>query len=156
MVVLRNFQITDLEEIEVIERKAFPEGPYENELLRHIFTDRHSMNEIALVEGRVAGYIVALLMDEHNADIENIAVDPDQGRKGIGSVLLESMEKKLQAVGIRRIMLEVRDKNTEAIDFYGKHGYKVMDYIRNYYVERYRGSRSAYRMIKVLNSPAPA
>ncbi len=154
MVVLRNFQITDIEEIERIEQRAFPEGPYDHSLLMQIFTDNRSLNEIALIEGNIVGYVVALIMDERLADIENIAVDPDHTREGIGSVLIRAIEKKLQSMGIGRIILEVRDRNTEAIEFYGKHGYKIMDYLKNYYVEKYRGSRSAYRMIKIISSPA--
>lgn len=152
MVVLRNFSITDLDEIEKLERKVFPEGAYDLQLLHSIFTDMHSINEIALLNGKIVGYVVAIILDRSMADIENIAVDPDHSRSGIGTDLIKSIEKKLYALGVRRIVLEVRDKNTEAITFYRKHGYAVMEFLKNYYVERYRGSRGGYRMIKNLSA----
>lgn len=150
MVVLRNFALTDLDSIERIERKAFPEGPYERSLLLHIFTDNRSLNQVALISGEIVGYIVAMIMDRKMADIENIAIDPEHSRKGVGSALMNAMEMKLRAMEVQRIILEVRDQNTEAISFYIKHGYRKIDYLKNYYVERYRGSRNAYRMMKVI------
>lgn len=151
MVLLRNFQVTDLDEISLLEERAFPEAPYEKELLAKVFTSERSINEIAVVENRIAGYVVALVMNDKAADIESIAVDPDLSGMGIGSTLLETIEEKLWIIGIRRIVLEVRDTKTEAIEFYKKHGYKVMEHLKNYYTERYRGSRNAYRMFKILN-----
>lgn len=156
MVVLRNFEVTDIDQIEAIERRVFPEGPYDRGLLVHIFTAGQSLNEIALVNGNIVGYIVAIVLDDGIADIENIAVDQGYGRMGIGSTLMNAIEKKLQMLGITRVVLEVRDMNTEAITFYQKHGYRTVDFLKNYYVERYRGSRSAYRMAKVLRAPGPA
>lgn len=156
MVLLRNFQITDMDELVELEMKVFPEGPYDYDLLHNVFTQKGSVNEIAMQDGKIVGYIVALPLDENVADIESIAVDPDHAREGIGTVLLRSIERKCMALGTKRFILEVREKNEEAIQFYEKLGYKKMEFVKNYYIERYRGSRGAFRMVKVPGSPGVA
>jgi len=52
--------------------------------------------------------------------INQIIVDKEYKRKGIGKRLLEEAEKKAKELGIKVIDLFVSEKNAEAVNFYEK------------------------------------
>lgn len=146
----RSYSPDDLDSIVVLERRAFTIGPYSRRMLQRLFKMKGSFNLVVEDGGRVIGYVAAIPLGEGSADIESLAVDPDYHRMGIGTVLMEKIEEVLTENGISMSILEVRDKNIEAIEFYRKLGYETIDHLPTYYQEIYRGSRGAYRMGKIL------
>ncbi len=119
-------------------------------MLEHVFRNPQAFSLVAVDDERIVGYVVALPLGDKSADIESIAVDPDYHRRGTGGLLLEAIEKEMASRGFVNSVLEVRDRNTQAINFYRKHGYEVIEHMPRYYHELYEGSRGAYRMIKTL------
>ena len=146
----RPYEPADLDAIVELERKTFPIGPYTKLMLRKVFATKGSFNFIAVEEGRVLGYVIALPLDDQSADVESIAVDPDIHRSGLGSRLLRMIEDAMRERAFKYSVLEVRDMNEEAISFYKKHGYTAISHIPTYYTEIFRGSKGAYRMVKKL------
>ena len=63
--------------------------------------------------------------DGHRGWINYLAVCPGNRKKGIGKKLMSSIEKKFKEKGCPKINLQVRENNTEAIDFYHAIGYSV-------------------------------
>lgn len=63
-------------------------------------------------------------------DLLQIAVDVNERRRGIGSLLLVSV---LSRVASRTLFLEVREGNAAAIALYKKHGFKLLRTRKNYY-----------------------
>lgn len=120
-------------------------------MIRKIFNTRGSFNYIAEENGKIMGYIIAMPLDEKSADVESIAVDPDLQRSGLGTRLLKMIEKGMLEHSFQYSVLEVRDRNDEAINFYRKHGYVAITHMPTYYTEVFRGSRGAYRMVKKLH-----
>jgi len=45
--------------------------------------------------------------------------------RGIGSVILDNLEKEAKKVGYTELWLETRERNIEACSFYQKHGYRI-------------------------------
>jgi len=74
-------------------------------------------------------------------EIEYIIVDEKYRKHGIGSKLLEQIEKN----NIQNITLEVRESNIGAIEFYKKNGFKIQTIRKNYY-----GNENGYLMLKEL------
>lgn len=146
----REYAPADLDQVVALERKAFPVGPYTRPMLRRIFSVRGSFNFVAEENGRVFGYVIAIPLDGESADVESIAVDPDFQRSGLGSRLMALIEGEMRNRGFSMAILEVRDRNTEAIAFYTRHGYSALAHLPEYYHEIFRGSRGAYRMSKKL------
>lgn len=64
------------------------------------------------------------------ADLTYLVVHPDYRRLGIGNLLLKELIKDEE---IKRIMLEVRESNTGAIEFYKNNGFIILRKIVNYY-----------------------
>lgn len=148
--IFREYRKEDLESLAELEKRAFPIGPYTKNMLRRVFHRPDSTSIIAEEEGVIAGYVVSIPLDDMSCDIESIAVSPDFQRTGLGSQLISSIERKMREAGFKYSILEVRDKNTEAIAFYEKHGYVQISHMPTYYREIFRGSRGAYRMKKAL------
>ena len=77
-------------------------------------------------EKGIKGVIVYDLIIDR-IEIEYIIVDKTYRKKGIGSMLLSSLEP------VKNITLEVRSNNIPAIDFYTKNGFKKVSIRKKYY-----------------------
>lgn len=148
--IIKAATLDDLDQLVLIEKRAFEVGPYSRGMLKRMLGTRGSFHFVAADNDVVIGYASAIPIDEATADVESIAVDPAQQGKGIGGMLLGKIEDEMRARGFRFSLLEVRDMNAESISFYRKHGYEEVQHINTYYHEEYRGSRGAYRMRKIL------
>ena len=84
-------------------------------------------------DGGVKGYAIGVAEKAGRGHVLNIAVKPGYRRRGIGSVLLESLEEELGKLGAREFYLEVRRDNTGAIAFYEKKGYRSAGVMEKYY-----------------------
>ena len=63
-------------------------------------------------------------------DLLNIIVKPEYQNQGIGGVLLKYIIDNKQD---KKIMLEVRSKNINAIKLYQKYDFKIINIRKNYY-----------------------
>lgn len=74
----------------------------------------------------LVGLIAAYLdVATHSAFITNVSVLRDHRNRGIASRLLKRLLIHCSGDGIHRIALEVDSRNTEALQFYGGHGFLV-------------------------------
>lgn len=146
----RSYSPDDLDSIVTLEKRAFEVGPYTKGMLLRLFRMKESFILIAENEGRIVAYVIAIPLGDGAADIESLAVDPDYQRSGIGSALMEKIEEMMLDRGIYMSILEVRDRNDQAIRFYKRIGYEIITHMSAYYHELYRESRGAYRMGKIL------
>lgn len=113
------FSLKQLEEMSEIERYKFIEF-YEDE--------------------KMVAYII--LLDSIDVwEIMKIAVDRKQRKKGYGEKLLKYIFAFVQMP----IMLEVRESNTPAIEFYRKNGFEKIGIRKNYYHDT---NEAAHIMIK--------
>ena len=114
-----------------LEKKCFS-VPWSEESIRAMFSEKGYWNLTARDDGSLVGYIgMKAVLDE--ADITNVAVDPDRRRQGIGKMLLRGLLAKAGELGIRRIFLEVRVSNTAARALYEQAGFRTVDVRKNYY-----------------------
>ena len=95
----------------------------------------HSVNLQNTIQAdnyEVYGYITySVVLDE--VQIANVAVHPDQRRRGIAENLLKSLYASSKASGMSVITLEVRESNKPAICLYKKCGYKEVGRRKKYY-----------------------
>lgn len=83
-------------------------------------------------EAENIGFITWIESDE-NADLLNIAISPKYSHQGYGSSLLTSWLLSLKSFGIKHCFLEVHTSNTNAVNFYKKHGFIVNRIRKGYY-----------------------
>ncbi len=80
----------------------------------------------------IVGYIgVEYCLDEGN--ICNVAVRETHRRRGVATLLLSALEKDAIERGVKRLFLEVNEKNTSAIALYEKLGFNKISVRNNYY-----------------------
>jgi [ribosomal protein S18]-alanine N-acetyltransferase len=82
----------------------------------------------------IVGFIVVRLVPPE-AEILNLAVNPENREQGVATSLLEVVLASLQNGKATRLYLEVRPSNTPAISFYQKHLFTLAGVRPNYYRE---------------------
>jgi ribosomal protein S18 acetylase RimI-like enzyme len=76
------------------------------------------------VDGFPIGVGRAHFISEDEAQIRSISVEEEWSGKGIGSIVLNELEKIVNEKGVRRIIIHARNN---AIEFYKKNGYKTVE-----------------------------
>lgn len=84
--------------------------------------------------GFVAGFAVASLLPGQ-AELETIAVRPDEQRQGIGSKLIGRLVEELRAAAVKEFMLEVRASNRTGIALYLEKGWRQTGLRPRYYTD---------------------
>jgi len=126
-----------------IEEECFPPSQrYDEEVFMYYYQLHPDLFIVAEVCGIVAGYIIGACIDDMG-HVVSLAVHPMYQRRGVGSGLLKILEGKLVEKGVKYIILEVAVSNIPAIKLYRKHGYRIVDVLKNYY-----GDEDAYLMVK--------
>lgn len=122
-----------------------------NSFLRH----RHSVSCAAVDADVSSRKIVGFVIAEHYAErgrrighIVTIDVAPDQRRRGIGALLMQTLTADLIAAGASLIRLEVAVDNVEAQAFYRKLGFLPGTRIAGFYM----GTLDAIRMEREIGS----
>jgi len=147
---LRPFNDNDLKDISEIENASFSVGAYSLIMLKSMIYSNSSFTIVIEENNKIIGYGTAEKLNRNSMDIESIAILPGYQGKGYGSKLIEAIENEIKKRNYKKIILEVREKNENAKNFYLNHGYKIINFIENYYLLEFEGSRNAYRMEKII------
>jgi len=139
---IRKFRYEDLEEVAEIASHSLQEK-YTLDFFLYLWQISPDGFLVAEKNGKVVGFIIALQPCSEELRILMLAVDKNFRRQGIGSSLLKELLLRFPA---RRIYLEVRTDNREAIKFYEKHGFRIKEKIENFYTD----DSPAFLMEKVL------
>lgn len=131
-----NYTIADaseglLPQIQRIEQQSFT-VPWTEAMLRmQLEPDSHVFLTASAGE-EVVGYVgMMYVLDE--GYISNVAVRPDQRRRGVAEALLTALEARARTLLLSFLTLEVRAGNAPAIALYEKRGYRVAGRRKNYY-----------------------
>jgi len=105
---------------------------------------------VAVLElARAVGGFAIMHYGDRSAHLALLAVHPAQRRRGLGTRLLQWLEKSADTAGIELIRLEARADNPGALAFYRQQGYVANGRLINYY----RGTLDAVRLEKALRAP---
>ncbi len=101
--------------------------------------------------GEAVGYIVGLPLQGGVCHVASIAVAARCRRRGIGSMLLESLAELCAAEGRRILVLEADITNHAALMFYASHGFTPIGFTADYYGP----GRHAVKLARVEKSCGP-
>jgi ribosomal-protein-alanine N-acetyltransferase len=87
---------------------------------------------VALWEQQVVGFLIGRVIAD-NAEILNLAVQPQYRRHGIASALVQRFLEDCRGVGAWQVFLEVRESNSCAIAFYQRLGFRQTGRRPGYY-----------------------
>lgn len=124
-------EVRDLDTVQQIEKLCFS-SPWPHHCFESALFDPEADCLAALIEDRLAGYLVAFYQDRILL-IANLAVHPGFRRQGIGTQLLRQAVSKALKMNVRFACLDVRESNDSAIRLYQNLGFKVFGRRRNYY-----------------------
>lgn len=130
-ITLREPVSADAAAIIAIENACFSD-PWEDENFQRIAESPEGNCRVAEQDGRVVGYWIGSRIDDE-AELANLAVDPELHHKGIGRLLLEDFLVHVGAPQGTTIFLEVRASNTPAIQLYRRYGFTDLARRKGYY-----------------------
>ena len=118
-------------QIAQLEKKCFS-SPWSERSIESELTNPLALWFVAVDNDRVAGYVGSQsVMGE--ADMMNLAVDPEYRRMGVGNRLVEMLIDALSEEAVHSLTLEVRASNVGAISLYEKMGFQQVGRRPGYY-----------------------
>ncbi|MCL1634606.1 ribosomal protein S18-alanine N-acetyltransferase [Luteimonas sp. SX5] len=127
---LRPMREDDLDEVIAIEQRAYP-FPWTRGILRDCLRADYPA-WVLIQRDRIIGYgVLSIAADE--AHILNICTAPEAQGRGHGRRLLRSLLQIARGRGVRRMFLEVRPSNPNAIALYHDEGFNEIGRRPRYY-----------------------
>ena len=145
MLVLRNFQLSDLDQIMYHVASIFDQV---NTPDFYMIINQYWPEGFLVLEKdeKFAGFIIGNRMEGGCAKILIMAVVDGSLDRGYGSMILEEFENRCRSDKIKKIVLEVRVSNPGAQRFYLREGFKTTGLEENFYQDL----EDAYILEKML------
>ena len=129
--VLRRLRESDIPEVLRLEGMCFSYRWNEAQFKRGL--DAGVFHVLGLERGPELVAYLAYSVVGDEMEILNLAVIPDERRRGLASLLLAALLEECRRRKVGRGFLEVKKSNTAAIDLYGKFGFKKVGERKKYY-----------------------
>ena len=142
---IRQYSSADFDRLYEIDHAAFSEDiAYSHLELRYYVSSRKCRTLVAEDAGEVIGFVIGCSEPGHLGHIITIDVAPHRQRQRTGSLLLAEVESWLWERGVEAIYLETPVDDAGARGFYDRHGYFILERIKEYYND----SLDAFVMMK--------
>jgi ribosomal-protein-alanine N-acetyltransferase len=129
--IIRTLSFSDLPAIMEIERLSYS-TPWKQSTFEGLLRRGDSDILGATKLGRLIGYAVVWTVGDQ-AELGNVAVDPNQRGKGIARRLVEAALERVRDRGATECFLEVRESNATAKALYEHCGFYPVGRRRDYY-----------------------
>jgi [ribosomal protein S18]-alanine N-acetyltransferase len=143
---IRAYEARDFAALYKLDQACFPPGIAYSKWSLQYFLNLATADCLVAEEGkRTVGFILA----EKNpplAHIITLDVASEKRRSGLGSALLDEMEKHFRFHEVKSVLLETAVDNETGIAFWQHHGYRTEAVLKRYYL----GKVDAYEMRKRL------
>lgn len=148
MIKISKSILAELESILTIDQLCFEQSVGDVEIKYHIL-HKDCLCISAYFNGFHSAYCTVKFSKYKTiAFIGRLAVVPGHHKKGIGKALLQNVEEEVRKVGARSIRLQVKQSNSNAIDFYKRNNYNILSELPDFYGKNLH----AYNMEKLLNA----
>ena len=128
---IRRLGLDDIEAVHDIEKRCFS-CPWSRRSLEASVSHPASYWSGAWIGGMLAGFLGAFSA-AGEAEILDIAVDPERRRQGVGRLLMRSALGSFAEEGVTDVFLDVRRSNRPAIELYSSLGFEVFTVRAGYY-----------------------
>ena len=133
-VLLREMRWWDIDAVMQMEKELFTDDAWTDTMFWSELAESGSRHYVVADDGHeLVGYAGLCAYASGEAYVQTIGVDPSRRRSGIGTALLVALVGEAVRRGCRRIDLEVRDGNDDAIRLYERHGFRRIGLRRGYY-----------------------
>lgn len=142
---VRPFMANDIPAIATIVRDSLREN-YPTSLYLDIHRWWRDGFLVADQDGHPVGFLAAVINADEQARILMFAVSARFRRQGIGRQIMDAFVRTCAMRGLRRIELEVRVSNEEAIRFYKHYGFEKAGVLPKFYTD----GEDGYKMVRHL------
>lgn len=129
--IIKKMGVDDVDEVVEIENQSFSD-PWKKEFFLDEISNALAYPLVAKLNQNVVGY-ACLWIFLGELQIANIAVTPLFRKKGIGKKIMEKIISYAELNFLKRITLDVRESNKEAINLYNQFGFKIIGKRKSYY-----------------------
>lgn len=143
---IRAYEARDFAALYKLDQACFPAGIAYSKWSLQYFLNLATADCLVAEEAK---HIIGFILSEKNpplAHIITLDVAPEKRRSGLGSALLDEMEKHFRFHEVRSVLLETAVDNETGIAFWQHHGYRTEAVLKRYYL----GKVDAYEMRKRL------
>jgi len=143
---IRQYEARDFAAMYKLDQTCFPPGIAYSKWSLQYFLSLPAADCLVAEDGK---QIVGFILAEKNpplAHIITLDVAPGKRRSGLGTMLLEEIEKHFRYHEVRSVLLETAVDNESGIAFWEHHGYRTEAVLKRYYL----GRVDAYEMRKRL------
>ncbi len=143
---IRQYETRDFAAMYKLDQTCFPPGIAYSKWSLQYFLSLPAADCLVAEDGK---QIVGFILAEKNpplAHIITLDVAPGKRRSGLGTMLLEEIEKHFRYHEVRSVLLETAVDNESGIAFWEHHGYRTEAVLKRYYL----GRVDAYEMRKRL------
>jgi len=130
---IREMVPEDASAVERVEKLCFS-VPWSRESFWQEAANENTLYLVACEDEKVIGY-VGCWISFGEAQITNVAVEPEQCGAGLGRQLLTELFKRLKEKGVTAVTLEVRPSNVPALALYARMGFKDVGRRPHYYTD---------------------
>lgn len=130
-IIVRELKVEDAAAVGELEYQSFPD-PWSEKSVLETIENPQTICLAAEKAGKLIGYLLAYTAADE-AEIARIAVLKEKRKQGAGGRLLEELEERCRKKSVRKLMLDVRQGNKAARDFYTKHEFKEDGSRQNFY-----------------------
>jgi [ribosomal protein S18]-alanine N-acetyltransferase len=132
-IVPQPMRLSDLDAVLAIENASFA-APWSRQMFADELANKAATVVCFTVAEKVVGYLCFWeVVDEGH--LLNIAVHPDHRHDGLGSFIMDYLERTCAERGLRRILLDVARRNVPARNLYKQRGFHAIGFRKNYYAE---------------------
>ena len=130
--MIKKANYNSLDEILEIELISFSQPWSKAQFINDISNNKTSFNLIYVKDNKTIGYLFGDCID-NEFHLNNIAIHPNNRRNNIASELLCFTINEMRLKKINKILLEVSNKNVNAIKLYRSHYFHEVGMRKNYY-----------------------
>ncbi|MFO8078555.1 MAG: N-acetyltransferase [Thermoplasmatota archaeon] len=94
---------------------------------------------------KIIGFAIGIKQNSNQGRIVMIGTQTTKQKKGVGSLLLQKLLSYFVSIQVQFIELEVKTSNTNAVRFYQRHHFKIIETIPQFY----QNGESAYIMRRI-------
>ena len=123
-----------METIISLEKYYFKEEAWNEEAILKELPDKFNISVVILLENKLAGYLINS-MKSNTFYIHKFVVSPEHVGRGLGTFILKHIKLNQP---LRAIELKVSKSNLNAIAFYRKENFEIIDENKNYYQLRFK------------------
>jgi len=95
----------------------------------HLFNSESEHVLVAEFDGTVVGFAMGTVIQKARSawnygHLLWLGVDPDCARRGVGSILFDRFRERMEAEGVRMLMIDTQADNLAAVEFFERKGFE--------------------------------